>query len=99
MAFTQGSEFATSLSATTAGTGSTFSVKVNSLTVINDGANTVYFSVVTTSGTTAGHPIKINESLSLGVDRMSHFAGCSVITSTSTGAGPTATVRVYGIRG
>ena len=93
----KGAEQYVAASATTAGAASTFSIQAQNILVINDGANTCYFSISSTAGTTAGLPIKVNESVTLSA-KQGYYTGISYITSTSTGAGPTATLRVFATR-
>lgn len=97
MAFGQGAEHYIGVTATTAGAASTFNIAARSYIVINDGPNTVYWSHVSTAGTTAGLPIKSAESISIAVPT-GHFSGVSYITSTSTGAGPTGVLRIFASR-
>lgn len=68
-------------------------------TMVNvDAAPTVeaYLSLSVTSGSTDAFPVKINESMTFTTN--GSFAGVSYITSTSTGAGPTASVRTWATR-
>lgn len=96
MAFAQGGETLGTLSATTAGAASTFGVQAKTLFVKNLGANTVYVSISSTAGSTAGYPLASGAEVKID-NSQGYLSGVSVITSTSTGAGPTATVSVWAI--
>ena len=90
----QGAEQYIAASASTVGAASTFSIHAQNVLVINDGANTCIISITSTSGTTAGFPVKLNESVSLSA-KQGYYTGISYITSTSTGAGQTASLRIF----
>lgn len=95
----QGLQYNTSISATTSGQGVSFGFNALNVLAVNDGANTVYIDFTSSSAPSTGmHPLKLNESVTVTAKAHGFYTGLTVITSTSTGAGPVATVRVLATR-